>query len=72
MAGKYWLILLACVNVATAFTQSGDSVLFKVDDIEVPLSEFKYIYEKNNREGADYTRESLDEYLDLYNLNKII
>jgi len=32
----------------------------------VYASEFKYIYEKNNRDNADYSKESLEEYLNLY------
>ena len=48
------------------FGQNEADILFKVDDIDVPVSEFEYIYEKNNRAGADYTEYSLREYLDLY------
>ena len=48
------------------YGQSEQDILFKVEDIEVPVSEFEYIYEKNNRDGADYTEFSLREYLDLY------
>lgn len=46
--------------------QSDADILFKVEDIDVPVSEFMYIYEKNNRAGADYSEFSLREYLDLY------
>ena len=46
------------------FTQ--DKVLFSIEDEDVYLSEFKYIYEKNNRDKADYSEQSLNEYLDLY------
>ena len=48
------------------FGQDEQDILFKVEDISVPVSEFQYIYEKNNRAGADYTEYSLREYLDLY------
>jgi len=46
--------------------QSRDPVLFTVKDHEISVSEFIYIYEKNNGKSADYSRPSLEEYLDLY------
>lgn len=46
--------------------QEQDPVLFTVEDQVVPVSEFKYIYEKTNGEHADYSRKSVEEYLDLY------
>ena len=45
---------------------AGDPVLFSVDEEEVRVSEFNYIYNKNNASNADYSRASLQEYLDLY------
>jgi peptidyl-prolyl cis-trans isomerase SurA len=41
-------------------------VLFTIEDAPVQVSEFRYIYEKNNRDKADYSKQSLEEYLDLY------
>ncbi len=46
--------------------QSDEAVLFSVNETPVSVSEFSYIYEKNNRDNASYTKESLEEYLDLY------
>ncbi len=43
-----------------------DPVLFKVNDKEVNVSEFTYIYNKTNGDKADYSEKSLREYLDLY------
>ena len=43
-----------------------DPVLFTVDGNEIRISEFEYIYSKNNGDKADYSEESLKEYLDLY------
>lgn len=51
--------------------QSDDPVLFTVDGKSVYASEFAYIYEKNNREDADYSEASLREYLDLYTKFKL-
>lgn len=60
--------------VATAFAlilnaQKPEDIVFTVNSNSVTLEEFKYIYEKNNSIAKDeklYTKESLDEYLDLY------
>ncbi|HHH49893.1 MAG TPA: hypothetical protein ENK52_02815 [Saprospiraceae bacterium] len=46
--------------------QTDDPILFTVDNTPVHLSEFKYIYAKTNGKKADYSRSSLEEYLDLY------
>lgn len=57
----FLFIILALVGYG-----QDDPVLFTVDDSEVRLSEFEYIYSKNNGENADYSKKSLKEYLDLY------
>ncbi len=59
------VILLA----ANAFAQSpsNDPVLFTFGSDQVRLSEFDYVYRKNNiNDDNAYTKKSLDEYLDLY------
>lgn len=43
-----------------------DPVLFYIDDDTVRLSEFRYIYEKNNRDSLRNSRESISDYLELY------
>lgn len=44
-----------------------DSILFSVGDTKVKKSEFEYIYQKNNfNNKADYSKKSLDDYLNLY------
>jgi len=53
------------------FSQDNDPVLFTVGDDEIRLSEFKYIYEKNNSDEADYSKASIEEYLDLYKKFKL-
>lgn len=64
---KHYFLLSFLFTLSLSINaQDDDAVLFTVEDIEVSLQEFKYIYEKNNREGADYSEPSLDEYLDLY------
>lgn len=59
---------LQCLSV---FAQGNDPVLFEVAGDDVHLSEFTYIYEKNNADKADYSKESLDEYLELYKKFKL-
>ncbi len=44
----------------------ADPILFTVNGKNVHLSEFEYIYSKNNGENADYSEESLKEYVELY------
>ncbi|MBI1225248.1 MAG: peptidyl-prolyl cis-trans isomerase [Bacteroidetes bacterium] len=62
-----FLILLFVTFLSTGlFAQKDDPVLFSVDDTPVHLSEFKYIYSKTNGDKADYSKASLQEYLDLY------
>ena len=51
--------------------QSNDEVLIKVGNTDVKVSEFKYIYEKNNGANADYSAASVNEYLDLYTKFKL-
>ncbi len=65
------LILIFCLLGLNMQAQSDDPVLLKVGNSDVHVSEFKYIYEKNNGEGADYGTKSLTEYLDLYTKFKL-
>ena len=59
--------ILAFLLILPLFTTAQDDpVLFTVEDNPVHLSEFEYIYNKNNGAGADYSQASLEEYLDLY------
>ena len=62
------LIFLSFLN---GFAQEEDPILFTVEDTPVHLSEFEYIYNKNNGKKADYSRASLSEYLDLYKKFKL-
>lgn len=51
--------------------QKDSDVLFTVDDQPVTVGEFRYIYGKTNAEAADYSRQSVEEYLDLYQRFKL-
>lgn len=67
----FFLLLPLFFSNSIAFAQNDDPVLFTVDDTPVHVSEFKYIYNKTNGEKADYSRASLEEYLDLYKKFKL-
>lgn len=61
------LVLAICMAMSTfTWAQQDDPVLFSVDGTPVKVSEFTYIYSKTNGKNADFSRKSLDEYLDLY------
>lgn len=65
---KKSMLLLPLVLLVTTqlWSQNEDPVLFFVEDNEVHVSEFQYIYDKNNRDSTKGTRESLADYLQLY------
>jgi len=63
-------LILTCVALffffSNAFAQKDDPVLFTVENDQVHVSEFDYIYSKTNGDKATFSKKSLDEYLDLY------
>jgi peptidyl-prolyl cis-trans isomerase SurA len=59
------LVLLMVSLVSIGWAQT-DEVLFTVNGQPVTVSEFKYIYEKSKAGGGDYSKASVEEYLDLY------
>jgi peptidyl-prolyl cis-trans isomerase SurA len=66
---KRMLLVLSWIFLALPFIQAQDNndpILFTVADVPVRVSEFKYIYSKTNGKAADFSRASLQEYLDLY------
>ena len=66
----FGLVLLTIGFTSIGWTQTDD-VLFTVDGEPVTVSEFRYIYEKSKAGGADYSKASVDEYLDLYTKFKL-
>jgi peptidyl-prolyl cis-trans isomerase SurA len=60
------ILIFTVVYSSGALCQKNDPVLFKVGNQAVHLSEFQYIYEKTNGNNADFSKTSLQEYLDLY------
>jgi peptidyl-prolyl cis-trans isomerase SurA len=62
-------VLLFFIAALPALAQTGsqDPVLFTVNGQPVTRSEFLYVYQKNNpTKKNDFSRESMQEYLDLY------
>jgi peptidyl-prolyl cis-trans isomerase SurA len=66
-----FLGLLLVLFVCASSIAQDDKVLFTIGDDKVTVSEFTYIYEKNNRDRALYDKESLEEYLELYSNFKL-
>ncbi|MBK6784283.1 MAG: peptidylprolyl isomerase [Saprospiraceae bacterium] len=64
------LFILSCC-IQTLIAQKDNEILMTVGKSAVNVGEFKYIYEKNNGDKADYSEKSLNEYLDLYTNFKI-
>ena len=71
MKNKFIYTLLSLFLIQTIFAQKSDPVLFTVENNPIHLSEFKYIYSKTNGDKADFSKKSLEEYLDLYTKFKI-
>jgi peptidyl-prolyl cis-trans isomerase SurA len=75
--------LLALVPAATVFAQSGkpavstpslkdNTPIITVGKVQVPYSEFEYVYKKNNANADDaFTEKSIQEYVDLYGKFKL-
>jgi peptidyl-prolyl cis-trans isomerase SurA len=60
------LLVIALCSPFISWAQDEDPVLFSVDGKPVHESEFVYIYSKTNGKQANFSRKSLQEYLDLY------
>lgn len=60
------LVFIFAISLYNLNGQDSDPVLFSVAGNPVHTSEFNYIYNKNNGKKADYSKASVEEYLDLY------
>lgn len=69
MIKKQLIFTLAILLSIGGWAQKPEEIVFSVNGENVTLQEFQYIYEKNNSINKDeklYSKESLEEYLDLY------
>ena len=65
------LLVIALVCTTGLAAQNETDVLFTVDGQPVTVGEFNYIYTKTNGTTADFSKESVMEYLDLYQRFKL-
>lgn len=63
---KAFITGLSIIFIASSILGQDNPILFSVGDDQIKLDEFNYIYTKNNGDKADYSKESIDEYMDLY------
>lgn len=61
---KLILSLLLCSAAVLSLSAKKDPTLMKVDGKDVTVSEFEYLYNKNNAQQVD--QQSLDSYLELF------
>ncbi len=66
MLNRIFCISLVILGFLSSLNAQDDPVLFTVDGTPVHVSEFNYIYSKTNGDKADFSKQSLEEYLDLY------
>lgn len=59
-------VIFFLVQLSVFAQKDDDLVLFTINGQPTKLSEFQYIYDKTNGTNADYSRQSLEEYLELY------
>lgn len=61
-----FLFLFFFVSTFPLVAQADDPILFTVENTPIHRSEFLYIYTKTNGKQADFSKKSLEEYLELY------
>lgn len=64
-------LAVAVLPLSLQAQKNDDPILFTVGNTPVHVSEFKYIYNKTNGQTADFSKKSVDEYLDLYTKFKL-
>lgn len=62
---KYLSIAILSIFLSLTLIGQNDKTLLVIENQKVPVSEFLDIYTKNNK-NVDYSKASIDEYLDLF------
>lgn len=62
---KYLSIAILSIFLSLTLIGQNDKILLVIENQKVPVSEFLDIYTKNNK-NVDYSKASIDEYLDLF------
>ncbi len=71
MLKRFPLVLVMFFSLCVSLLAQDDAVLFTVADKPVTVGEFNYIYSKTNGKKADFSKASVEEYLDLYTKFKL-
>ncbi len=59
-------VVILFITFSINIFAQDDPILFHVEDRPIHVSEFNYIYSKTNGTKANFSKESVNEYLDLY------
>lgn len=66
---KPFYSVLLWISSLSVFAQSNDKTIMTIGKEEIKLNDFKYVYEKNNNNKSElYTKNSLNDYLNLYSI----
>lgn len=69
MKKKILVLSLGVASMMPVAAKSNDPIVMTVGNEKVPLSEFEYLYNKNN--GQQMTPMTVDEYVDLFSVYKM-
>ena len=64
MNKRFASLALIAATIFCASAKNDDPVLMKVNGKDVKLSEFEYLYNKNNSQQVQ--KQSIDEYVDMF------
>ena len=68
MKAKLWISSLLLGTAILAVAKGGDPVLMTINGKDIKLSEFEYLYNKNNQQQVE--KETLDQYIERFVLYK--
>ena len=68
MKAKFWICSLLLGSAILAIAKGGDPVLMTINGKDIKLSEFEYLYHKNNQQQVE--KETLEQYVNRFVLYK--